>query len=143
MVHLPDTDAVPVIRADFSDDALWAQLREEISEETEEGFLANVEFVEDRTLVGLDVPELVRAFPHAYPNRYHHPVVFVVDAVTVSSPEHPILAIGLNERDAAEPFRVVPRELHSIENNLSIANMDFFEFAEEAHRNDGVFRGFP
>lgn len=142
MVHLPDTDGVPVIRADFSDDALWAQLQAEISEETEEGFLADVEFVEDRTLVGLDVPELARAFSRAHFDEYEHAVLFVVDAVTVSSPEHPILVIGLDEEDAAEPFRVVPRSLHSVENNLSLANMDFVEFAEEAHRNDGVFRGF-
>ncbi|MEW2330036.1 hypothetical protein AB0880_19750 [Micromonospora chersina] len=141
MAYLPDTHRVPVIRADFSDDALWAQLQEEISKETEKGFGANVEFVEDPRLAGLDVPALVRAFPRAYPHEYNHPVVFVVDAVTVSSPEHPILAIGLNERDAAEPFRVVPGELDSIETNLLISNVDFSEFARAAHRSGGVYRG--
>ncbi|MEH0984571.1 DUF6924 domain-containing protein [Micromonospora sp. CPCC 205556] len=65
MARLPDTARVPVIRADFSDDAVWARPQEDISEETEEGFVAEVEFVEDRTLVCLDVPALVRAFPAA------------------------------------------------------------------------------
>jgi hypothetical protein len=142
MTNLPDTGNAPVVRADFSDDAAWAEIQEAISAETEEGFLAAVEFVEDRALVGLDVPALVRAFPRAYPHEYEHPVVFVVDAVTVSSPERPILVIGLNNRDAAEPFRVVPEELHAIENNLSLSNMDFFEFADTARRGDGIFRGF-
>ncbi len=87
--------------------------------------------------------ELVRAFPRAYPHEYERPVVFVVAAVTASSPEHPVLTIGLNERDAAEPFRVVPGGLRSIENHLSLANMDFLEYADEAHRGDGVFCGFP
>jgi hypothetical protein len=35
----------------------------------------------------------------------------------------------------------VPRQVQAIENNLSIANMDFFEFADSADA-DGVFRGF-
>ena len=142
MARLPLTDRVPVIRADFSDDALWARLQDDIRAETEEGFAANVEFVEYPTLVGLDAPALARAFPRAYPHEYHHPVVFVVDAVAVSSPEHPILAVGVNERDRADPFRVVPEELHSIQANLSIANVDYDEFAAAAHRGDGVIRGF-
>ncbi|MGC4787247.1 DUF6924 domain-containing protein [Micromonospora sp. DT178] len=105
MAYLPDTNRVPVIRADFSDDALWAQLQQEISKETEEGFGANVEFVEDPRLAAFDVSALVRSFPRAYPHEYNHPVVFVVDAVTVSSPEHP------NPRhwpQRARPGRAVP-----------------------------------
>ena len=39
-------------------------------------------------------------------------------------------------------FRVIPSEMWSVENNLSIANMDFAEFAD-AVDEDGVFRGFP
>jgi len=30
----------------------------------------------------------------------------------------------------------------SVENNLSIANMDFSEFADNVDK-DGIFRGFP
>jgi hypothetical protein len=36
----------------------------------------------------------------------------------------------------------IPSEIQSIENNLSLANMDFEEFAESADK-DGIFRGFP
>ncbi|WBC08931.1 hypothetical protein [Micromonospora sp. WMMA1947] len=39
-------------------------------------------------------------------------------------------------------FRVLPAEMWSVEDNLSIGNMDFFEFADAADP-DGVFRGFP
>lgn len=38
-------------------------------------------------------------------------------------------------------FRVIPRELWSVENNLSIANMDYRDFADSVGA-DGVFRGF-
>ena len=38
-------------------------------------------------------------------------------------------------------FRVVPREAWAVQNNLSLANMDFVDFADSVDR-DGVFRGF-
>ena len=38
-------------------------------------------------------------------------------------------------------FRCVPSAVQAVENNLSIANMDFEEFAG-AVDEDGVFRGF-
>jgi hypothetical protein len=141
MADLPETHCVPVVRADFSNDAVWAQLKEEIISPTDEGFLANVEFVEDRTLAGFDEETIVGAIPRAYPHRYEHPVMFVVDGATISSPDHPLLVVDLHEDDASEPFRSVPRQVQAIENNLSIANMDFFEFAESAD-GDRVFRGF-
>ena len=46
--------------------------------------------------------------------------------------------------DASAPertIRVIPSELWSVENNLSLANMDFEEFAAAAG-TEGVFRGF-
>ena len=38
-------------------------------------------------------------------------------------------------------FRAPPSQIQSIENNLSLPNMDFEEFAE-ATDEEGVFRGF-
>jgi hypothetical protein len=38
-------------------------------------------------------------------------------------------------------FRVVPAEIGNVENNLSIANMGFDEFADAVDK-DGIFRGF-
>ncbi|GAB3345306.1 DUF6924 domain-containing protein [Micromonospora halotolerans] len=51
------------------------------------------------------------------------------------------LVVNLNDGDETAPFRALPRQVQAIENNLSIANMDFFEFARAAGP-DGVFRGF-
>jgi hypothetical protein len=39
-------------------------------------------------------------------------------------------------------FRAIPSQIQGIENNLSIANMDFAEFTDSVDE-DGVFRGFP
>ncbi|WP_328416942.1 hypothetical protein OG470_27895 [Micromonospora sp. NBC_00389] len=141
MAHLPETWCVPVVRADFRDDGIWERLKDEIVSPTEEGFVAGVEFVEDRTLIDLSDTAIAAGYPRAYPHQYRHPVVFVVDAVTVSLPEHPLLVVNLSDRDEAGPFRTLPRQVQAIENNLSLANMDFFEFARSAGP-DGVFRGF-
>jgi hypothetical protein len=141
VTDLPKTWCVPVVRADFRDGRVWEQLKEEIVSPTEEGFMAFVEFVEDRALIGLSGPVIAASYPRAYPREYRHPVVFVVDAVTVSLPERPVLVINLNEGDETGPFRTVPRQVQSIQNNLSIANMDYFEFVRAAGP-DGIFRGF-
>jgi hypothetical protein len=65
----------------------------------------------------------------------------VVDRITIASPEFPVLVIDLYA-DRGRTFRAIPSQIQSIENNLSIANMDFFEFADHVDL-DGIFRGFP
>lgn len=141
MADLPQTLSVPVVRADFSDDAAWERVKAEIVEPTVEGFGADVEFVEDRSLSGLDEAAIVAGYPRVYPHQYRHPVVVVVDAVAISMPEQPVLVINLNADVDAAPFRAVPRQVQSVQNNLSLANMDFVEFSGSAG-GDGVFRGF-
>ena len=137
---LPETWSVPVVRADFTDDAAWAGVRQRIAEPTEEGFAADVDFVEDRTLAGLNEAAIAAGYPRAYPREYRHPVLFVVDAVAVSAPENPVLVVNLNAGVNARPFRSLPRQVQAIQNNLSLANMDYVEFATSAGA-DGVFRG--
>lgn len=68
-------------------------------------------------------------------------MIFIADSVTMTSPDHPLLVIDLRHDGTHAPFRSTPREVQSIENNLSLCNMDFFEFAEAVDA-DGVFRGF-
>jgi len=52
-----------------------------------------------------------------------------------------VLVVDLYD-EPGRSFRVVPQEAWSVENNLSISNMDFEEFADSVDA-DGVFRGFP
>jgi len=141
VAELPETWCVPVVRADFSDDGIWERLKDDVLELTEEGFGANVEFVEDRALSDLDEAAIVGGYRRGYPHQYRHPVLFVIDAVAVSTPEHPVLVVNLNAGVDVEPFRALPRQMQSIENNLSLANMDYIEFARSTGA-DGVFRGF-
>ena len=141
MLELPQTWSVPVVRGDFTDDVAWERIKEKIVEPTAEGFGADVEFVEDRSLAGLDEAAIAGGYPRAYPDGYRHPVLFVVDAVAVSTTEQPVLAVNLNAGVGAGPFRTLPGQVQAVQNNLSLANMDYAEFAAAVDA-DGVFRGF-
>jgi hypothetical protein len=55
--------------------------------------------------------------------------------------EHLLLVVDLYAERGRE-FRAEPSQIQGIENNLSIANMDFAEFADNCDP-EGVFRGFP
>jgi hypothetical protein len=136
MPSIPRTEHAAVIRTDFSDDAAWKAVCEAIVKPAS-GFRAYVDFISDPAFSGLDVEKLLASVPE----KYRHSFLFVVDGMALTHPEHPILVVDLyGERGRA--FRVIPSEMWGIENNLSIANMDFFEFADAVDR-DGIFRGFP
>jgi hypothetical protein len=66
--------------------------------------------------------------------------VFLVDRVALEHADRPILAVDL-QFDPGHRFRVVPSAMASVENNLSISNMDFEEFSDCVDAN-GIFRGF-
>jgi hypothetical protein len=67
--------------------------------------------------------------------------ILVADRLALTSPEHPVLVVDV-AREPGRTFRVVPSAAWSVENNLSLANMDFEEFADAVDEG-GVFRGFP
>lgn len=136
MKDLPDSENALVVRTDFSDEAAWTRLRDEIEAPVGE-FRAYVSFVSDADFDGLSISALT-ALGQRDPDRSF---MFVVDRTSLTEVEHPILVLDLADEPGCT-FRVVPREMWGVENNLSLANMDFAEFADSAD-DDGVFRGFP
>jgi hypothetical protein len=138
MKDLPNSrhpeDAI-VVRTDFSDEAAWAHLRNEI--ETHFGDSRDyVSFVSDQAFEGFDIDTLTSL-------GQRHPYwscLFVVDRVSLTDVEHPILVLDLGE-ETGRAFRVIPSQMKSLSDNLAIANMDFYEFAESVDA-DGAFRGF-
>ena len=138
MTALP---GIPVlVRTWFGDDGAWAALAEEVGTPSEDGFLANVTPVDDPAFEGLTAEALRE-------KQTGGPIVsFLADETTLASAEHPVLAVWVlphrdgEQRDLA-PFRVVPAELWSVENNINLANMDWADFTR-ATGPDGVFRGF-
>jgi len=140
MPQLPMTNGSPVLRTDFSDAATWETICDEIQQPSPEGFEAHVEFIDDRTFDALSKQQLLAAVPKDYP----HIFIIIVDRKAISDEEHPLLVVNLYDglgSKVGEQFRALPSEIHAIENNLSIANMDFADFAG-AVDGDGIFRGF-
>ena len=112
----------------------------EIQQPSPEGFEAHVDFIDDRAFEELSKQQLIALLPKDYP----HSFIIVVDHKAVSQSDHPLLIINLYEglgSEVGDEFRSVPEQIQGIENNLSIANMDFADFAS-AVDGSGVFRGF-
>jgi hypothetical protein len=136
MLELPVKDNTLLVRADFSNDLQWQELLRIIEDPNAE-FRAYVEIIDDRTLADRSTADLLALLPE----NHHYPVIFIVDRQTIQHPELPILAIDLLH-EVGRTIRVIPQELWGIENNLSIANMDFAEFANGISP-DGIYRGLP
>ncbi|MBI3676751.1 MAG: hypothetical protein HY243_09060 [Proteobacteria bacterium] len=131
---LPLTDDTPLIRVDFTDAAAWGRVTEEVRRPTEDGYLASVHVFDDVTLAGRDPEELARIIAR----EGKHAICVFADGKTITHPDHPLLCIHL---DTFASLRVIPSLLWSVENNLTLANMDFEEFTGSAS-DDGIFRGF-
>lgn len=123
-----------LVRTDFSDDAAWETL---VADATKpygpDGFMAYFVPVDDRAFEGMSAEELSTHDGDAY-------FVFAADGESMGGPERTLLVVD-RLHDRGRSFRVVLPHAHGVENNLSLFNMDFFEFANAVDA-DGVFRGF-
>jgi hypothetical protein len=135
-VPILPVNAPAVVRTDFGDDAAWAALLAAIRTPSSEGFLGNVVTVDDREFDGLDVGRVLAALPADASVA----VLFIADTVTLARPDMPLLVVRLLGA-LGQTFRVVPAELWSVENNLSVANLSWEDFGGVVD-GDGVFRGF-
>ena len=134
MVEIPVDDDTPFIRTDFSDDAAWDALVRLARTPSPKGFLANLNIIDDRDFEGLSPQEIA-----ATARGLDYAVLFIADRLTMTDPERPILSL-----DGFAPervFRVTLGDLWGVENNLSLANMDFDEFSVALDER-GIFRGF-
>lgn len=132
-MSLPTSENGLLIRTDFSDRTAWDKL---IAAAREPGdILFNMEVVDDRANSDMTVEQLMAALPEDYP----HSFIVVADNVAISQPDHPLLVVDLLE-ERGRQFRAIAAMIFHIDNNLSIANMGFDEFAELVDEG-GVFRG--
>ena len=138
MKQIPETEKPPVLRTDFSNQAAWERICTIIQKPVGVfRFRANVDFVDDIEYADITKDQLLEIIP----KDYSHSFIIIVDRAAISHPDHPLLIVDLYDGSGQE-FRAVPSQVQGIENNLSIANMDFEEFAESVDES-GVFRGFP
>ena len=138
MQQLPNTENPLLLRTDFSNDSIWQAICTEVQKPVGVfRFRANVEFLDDGAYKDLTKEQMLRLVP----KEYNHSFIVLADQMAISQPDHPLLIVNLLD-GAGNEFRAIPSMIQSIENNLSIANMDFEEFAEAVGK-DGIFRGFP
>lgn len=143
MSQFPYTQHTPVLRTDFSDDAAWQALVAAIEAPVDADgqgveFQASVTPIDDRRFEGFTVEQVLKA---VHPQTYFD-CIFVIDSKAITDPEHPVLVIDINymSNRPGRTFRMIPSESWAVENNLSLANMDFADFADNVD-DDGVFRG--
>ncbi|WP_157105938.1 DUF6924 domain-containing protein [Nocardia sienata] len=138
-----EDDVSLLIRTDFGDDEAWRvvaalAMAPGVGEDAE--FVATLTCIDNPENEGLSIDALLGKIGDQ--PTYH---VFLADTVTLTDPEHPILAVDTGPEETGHvrgrTVRILPSEMWGIENNLSIANMDFQDFADAADP-DGVFRGF-
>jgi len=155
MKTLPPTNFTLFVRTDFSDDAAWKAVCSEIRQPPAEELAwfakwaelnaemgqfvgqlqAHVEIVDDPDYANLAVEHLLECLP---PDS-HHTFLFVVDRTTISRPDHPILVVDLYWQ-RGRTFRAIPSQIQTIENNLSIANCDWEDFADHVD-DERIYRG--
>src|ERR1700730_6812291 len=126
--QLPKTNDPVVIRTDFDNQQAWETICKLIRapvHEFGEPYYAYVEFLDDTEFRNLSKEELLARVP----GDYNHTFLLVVDSIAISQPEFPILVIDVRI-ERGRSFRATPEQIQGIQNNLSIANMDFYEFAD-------------
>ena len=123
------------IRTDFSDESAWEAICSAINDPENE-FEAYIDYINDTAFKGLTVDQL----PSVLSEDSEVTFVLIIDRTAITHPEHPILVVDLLD-EPGRTFRVIPKAVSQVENNLSIGNMGFEEFADTVDE-DGIFRGF-
>jgi len=129
-----------LVRTDYSDDRAWhAALSAATAIYDRDDFErigAPLQPVESPALSNLSPEELV-----ALPREDYLGEIAVADAQTMR--DQTVLFVDFNElnEQVGRTFRSIPSEVEPIVANLSLANMDFADFADNVD-SDGIFRGF-
>jgi len=159
MKIIPQTPHMPVLRTDFSDDAMWQIVCNAMAKSYHDLTLkygvglsdVTLDFISDPEYSGI-TPEQVLALITI--EDFWHSCIFIVDHTTISESEHPMLAMNLSElffedgdedeetyNEQEHTFCLLPSEVAAMEINLTLGNMDFEDFSTSV-KTDGIFRGF-
>ncbi len=144
-----DADSTPLVRTDFSDDAAWARVVASATTPVAFGgerygpgddgyYEPSITPISERAYDGVTSDALAAAWPT---DKLGYVLLADSDSMTPAS-DPTLLYVDLSDDDGrGDTFRCAAGAVAGVEANLSIANMDFFEFANNVDA-DGVFRGF-
>jgi len=160
MKPLPKTDETLLIRTDYTRDDIWKTVCSE-SKEMDPAVRKALEFskqcnklaggptgrpidelgtslhiISDSQYADATLDQLLAILP----TGYDHTFLFIADKTCIEHPDRPLLVVDLYT-GRGRTFRTVPSQAFGIQSNLSIANMDWEEFADNVDA-DGIFRGF-
>lgn len=135
-MRIPPTENSLMVRTDFSNQKAWKHLVGD-ARESADPFIFNMEIIDDRANSGATAEQIMTALPPEYP----HSFIVIADSDSMSEPDYPLLVVDVTG-DAGRRFRALASQIAVIDNNLSIGNMDFEEFAESVDET-GIFRGIP
>ena len=113
-----------VLRTDFSDESAWEAVQAAVRESEGSG----ATFVSDPAFADVSVQALVDADASAADGDKIC-YAFLADATTMTSAGHPLLAVDLYD-EPGWTFRLPTRWYADVSNNLTIANLDFSDFAD-------------
>ncbi|WP_376778669.1 DUF6924 domain-containing protein [Phytoactinopolyspora halotolerans] len=135
----PDLSLI-FVRTDYGDDDAWQQALAAANAVYEDDVAERM----GAQLQPVESPELANLTPHqlvALPREDYLTAIAVADEQAMR--DHTVLFVDFDEYgdQIGRTFRSVPWEVELIVANLSLANMDFAEFADSVD-SDGVFRGF-
>ncbi|MET8873265.1 hypothetical protein [Nocardia sp. NPDC004604] len=135
MLELAVDQLIPVVLTDFQHPDAWRALVAVLTKDD----AAPVEIYEDAACEGTGVDDLVAAMPGDPDKR--PACFFIADGMSLTHPEHPLLAVSLDEDDEGRTFRIIPQQIPGVAATLFIAHSDFFGYAD-AVDDDGIFRRF-
>lgn len=134
MDHLPsaENDDTLFIRTCFTDLDRWESLWTAVVTPNADGFRAYVKLIDDTANGNLAISRIGTLMSEDQ-------LVLVADEVTLTTADRQVLALYRDE-DGVQQLRVAVEALWDIQNNLSISNADWQDYADDANE-DGVYRG--
>ncbi|MCX5199389.1 hypothetical protein OOK31_36885 [Streptomyces sp. NBC_00249] len=132
----PDDLTSLVLRTDFGDEGAWDAVRAALDAA---GEYPHATYISDLRFADVDVQALLDE-EAATEEDDQIVYMFLADATTMDDPGHPVLAVDLSD-EPGRTFRVPVQWFPDVAANLSIANMDFADFADAADES-GTFCGF-
>jgi hypothetical protein len=119
-----------VIRTDFTDDAAWSRVVEQLFKPLDDGLPLAPHLISDPRYADAAHERILHDVLATLSDPWLPDAVFVADATTMRTPGFPLLALAVEPEDDEESeFRVFADAAVVVSLNLGFGNMDFEDFA--------------